>query len=99
MEPLNVIADYNDLCGENPIWDGVTNTFYWTDCVGLRFHRYHPATGKHETMKEGLEINGAAFNQAGGFVISNNSGIWLSCPSTNGLCLPLDSVIVSEGRN
>jgi sugar lactone lactonase YvrE len=77
MEQLTVIADYGDLCGENPIWDGFTNTFYWTDCAGFRFYRYHPATGRHEIMKEGLEINGATFNQPGGFVISNNSGFWL----------------------
>jgi len=77
MTELAVIADYGDLCGENPLWDERTRSLYWTDCVGLKFYRYHPATGKHELMKDGLETNGAAFNQPGGFVISNNSGIWL----------------------
>jgi sugar lactone lactonase YvrE len=77
MEQVQVIADYGDLCGENPLWDNRSGTFYWTDCVGLRFYRYQPASGKHEIMKEGLEINGAAFNEAGGFVICNNSGFWL----------------------
>jgi sugar lactone lactonase YvrE len=77
MEQLQIVADYGDLCGENPIWDNRTGTFYWTDCVGLRFYRYHQASGKHEIIKKNLEINGAAFNEPGGFVICNNSGFWL----------------------
>ncbi len=77
MEQLTVIADYGDLCGENPLWDETSSTLYWTDCAGLKFYRYSPGSGKHEVMKDGLEINGAAFNRPGGFVVSNNSGIWL----------------------
>jgi D-xylono/L-arabinono-1,4-lactonase len=77
MEQLHIIADYGDLCGENPLWDARTGIFYWTDCVGLRFYRYDPTSGKHEVLKEGLEINGAALNQPGGFVICNNNGFWL----------------------
>jgi D-xylonolactonase len=77
MPALTVIADYGDLCGENPLWDERTGSLYWTDCVGLKFYRYHQASGKLEMVKERLEINGCAFNQPGGFVISNSKGIWL----------------------
>ena len=74
---MEVIADYQDLCGECPVWDPVTGTLYWTDCVGRRFYRYCPQTGRPEIVKQDLEINGFRLNEGGGFVISNNSGIWL----------------------
>jgi len=45
--------------------------------VGQRFYRLQPASRKHEILKEGLEINGYRLNRQGGFVITNNSGIWL----------------------
>ena len=74
---MEIVADYHDLCGECPIWDSATSTLYWTDCVGLRFYRFHPSTKHHEMLKSGLEINGYRLNEPGGFVITNNSGIWL----------------------
>jgi D-xylonolactonase len=76
MNELSVIADYGDLCGEGPLWDPVAGYLYWTDCVGRKFYRYHSASGRHEVMKEGLEINACAMDRSGGFVITNNSGIW-----------------------
>ncbi len=74
---MEVIADYQDLCGECPVWDPAAATLYWTDCVGRRFYRYFPQTGRHEIVKQDLEINGFRLNEGGGFAISNNSGIWL----------------------
>jgi sugar lactone lactonase YvrE len=74
---LNVVADYQDLCGECPVWDARTEALYWTDCVGRRFYRFEPAARKHEILKQGLEINGYRLNRQQGFVITNNSGIWL----------------------
>ena len=74
---LNIVADYQDLCGECPVWDPQAGALYWTDCVGQRFYRLQLASRKHEILKEGLEINGYRLNRQGGFVITNNSGIWL----------------------
>lgn len=73
---MKVIADYHDLCGECPIWDADAGILYWTDCVGRRFYRYDPRTGAHQIVKEGLEINGYRINRPGGFIITNNAGIW-----------------------
>lgn len=77
MRQLNVIADYDDLCGECPVWEASTGNLYWTDCVGLKFHRYHWPSQQHELMTVGLGINGFRLNKAGGFTIANNQGIWL----------------------
>jgi len=74
---LDVVANYNDLCGECPIWDHSTGALYWTDCAGLKFYKYLPGSKHHELIKSGLEINSYRFNEPGGFVIANNSGIWL----------------------
>jgi D-xylonolactonase len=74
---LEVIADFGDQCGECPVWDAGSRTLFWTDCVGRRFYRYREATGTTEILKTGLEINGFRLNRAGGFAITNNSGIWL----------------------
>jgi sugar lactone lactonase YvrE len=71
------IADFQDLCGEAPLWDVQRSCLYWTDCVGLKFYRYDWTSKKSEIVKDGLEINGCALNLSGGFVITNNSGIWL----------------------
>ena len=76
MSQLTIIADYGDLCGEGPLWDAEAGALYWTDCVGLKFYRYWPAANQHEMIKQGLEINSAARDASGGFVITNNAGIW-----------------------
>ena len=77
MADLSILADYGDLCGEGPLWDGDHQQLYWTDCVGLRFYRYDGGSRKHECIKHGFEINSFAINEPGGFVVANNTGIWL----------------------
>jgi L-arabinonolactonase len=77
MRRLAVIADYGDLCGEGPLWDVDSKRLYWIDVIRQRFYCYDWATKKHRIMQEGMEINSAAFNQAGGFVVCNSSGAWL----------------------
>lgn len=77
MSKLTVIADDGNLCGEAPVWDVAKQQLYWADCSGLKFFCYDWRTRKKELLKEGVEVNGCALNEAGGFVITNNSGIWL----------------------
>ena len=74
---IQVIADYQDLNGECPVWDPERGVLYWTDCAARRFYRYDPWSEDHELVKSGLEINGYRLNRPGGFVVTNNSGIWL----------------------
>lgn len=76
MTRLAVIADYGDLCGENPLWHPGSRMLFWTDATGARFYNYHPATGQHSVLKEGLQISGFALNQPDGFVITSNDGIY-----------------------
>ncbi len=76
MPNVSVLVDSGDLCGEGPLWDAQAGCLYWTDLTGLRFHRYQWETGRHDVVHSGLEVNGFALSQDGGFVVTNNSGIW-----------------------
>jgi sugar lactone lactonase YvrE len=74
---VQIAADTADLCGENPIWNETTGCVYWTDQSGLRFHRFNPTSCEYRLLRSTLQINGFRFNQAGGFVMTNDSGVWL----------------------
>jgi len=77
MVSIQVIADYGDLCGECPVWDPLGGVLYWTDCSGAKFYCYAPEAGAHRLVQQSRQINGFRLNEPGGFVITNNSGIWL----------------------
>jgi len=77
MKHVEVVADYGNLCGESPLWDPITRSLYWSDCSGWKLYRFHEPSGRHQLLKEGLEINGLTLNRDGGFVICNNQGIWV----------------------
>jgi D-xylonolactonase len=69
-------VDAGDLCGECPVWDPADNRLYWTDCVGLKFQRFDPASAQHEVLKTGIEIYAFRPNRQGGFVVTNTAGVW-----------------------
>ena len=75
-----VLADTGDLCGECPVWRAEERRLYWTDCVGLKFHCFNWPAGTHSVVREGIEIYGFRPNQAGGFVVTNTTGVWLWDP-------------------
>lgn len=71
------IADYENLCGECPVWDPGAGVLYWTDNGAPKLYRYEPSTGRHSLFHEGLTVNAFRLNQRGGFVVANNEGIFL----------------------
>jgi sugar lactone lactonase YvrE len=108
MLALNIIADDGNLCGESPIWDARKSRLYWTDSAGLKVYQYDWRTKTHECMKEGLEANGMALDESGGFIVANNSGIWrwdggdevqLIAAQVNGAKCPVNDCIADpQGR-
>ena len=102
------IADYRNLCGECPVWDPASAVLYWTDNAASKLYLYEPASENHRLANEGLQINGFRLNRAGGFVITNNAGIWLwdgasktglICDSIRGARCPVnDCVADASGR-
>jgi sugar lactone lactonase YvrE len=72
---MEIVADFENLCGESPIWDTESQALYWTDCSGMKFFRY--GEGKAECLNQSLEITGFRLNETGRFTIANNGGVWL----------------------
>jgi sugar lactone lactonase YvrE len=77
MPEPTVVADYRNLCGECPVWNSKDGTLEWIDCVGLKFFRLNWNSRQHSMVKENFAINGFRRNRPGGYVITNNEGIWL----------------------
>lgn len=77
MPEAAIVADYQNLCGECPVWNPEEGTLEWTDCVGNKFFRLHWATRQHSIVKQDLAVFGFRRNKQGGFVITNSDGIWL----------------------
>ena len=76
MEEPKVAINTDDLCGESPIWDEESQSIYWTDIVGHKFHRYSPAKNLYKLLNSSIEINGFAMRDGGGFIITNSKGVW-----------------------
>ena len=77
MSTIQQLADYNDLCGESPIWDARGGNVYWTDINGRRFYRCSWPGGKTELVHSGFEVAGFALQEDGGFLVVNSAGFWL----------------------
>lgn len=71
------VADYQNLCGECPVWDEQFGALYWTDNAQPKLYRFDAATGEHGLFHEGLTVAAFRLNRPGGFVIGNNHGIFL----------------------
>lgn len=76
MLSFEPIADYQDLCGEGPLWDSTRQLLFWTDLAGHRFYCYDWAQKRSAVLRTGLEICGFALNETGGFVMVNSGGLW-----------------------
>ena len=68
MEP-ELIADYQCVCGENPLWHPQEKRLYWEDIPKGRLFRYDPATGKHEMCHEGGVIGGFTIQPDGALLL------------------------------
>jgi D-xylonolactonase len=106
--PIEVVADYGDLCGEGPLWDDQKNILYWTDIDGKKFYRYLWNEHRHEVVHDGFQVNGSTMQESGGFVVTNSSGIWLWEPQEQPIllasevdgkdCVMNDCIADPEGR-
>lgn len=70
MEP-ELIADYECVCGEGPLWHPVEKRLYWVDIPNGRMFRYDPATGEHEMCHENKK------EELGGFTIQEDGALLL----------------------
>ncbi|MCL4219536.1 MAG: SMP-30/gluconolactonase/LRE family protein, partial [Candidatus Hydrogenedentes bacterium] len=73
MRPV-LIADYECVCGEGPLWHPCEKRLYWVDIPKGRLFRYEPATAKHEQLLEGEPIGGFTFQADGAVLLFMNRG-------------------------
>ena len=64
MKP-ELIADYQCVCGENPLWHPIEKQLYWTDIPTGRMFRYDPSTGEHEQFYQGQIVGGFTIQAEG----------------------------------
>ena len=106
--PIDVVADYGDLCGEGPMWDVQEQVLYWTDIDGKKVYRFLWNERRHELLHESFQVNGWCMQQSGGFVVTNANGIWLWSPNAEPVllaseaegkdCIMNDCIADPEGR-
>jgi D-xylonolactonase len=78
MEP-ELIADYECLTGEGPLWHPMEKRLYWLDIPRGRIFRYDPASGTHEICYEGEPVGGMTVQADGALLLFMDRGaiaIW-----------------------
>ena len=79
MKP-ELIADYQCITGENPLWHPIENRLYWLDIPNGRLFRYNPKTGEHENFyTHSEEVGSFTFQPDGSLLLFMSRGaiaIW-----------------------
>lgn len=78
MQP-ELIADYECITGEGPLWHPDEQRLYWIDIPTGRLFRYAPGTGKHELCYTGEVIGGMTVQADGALLLFMGRGaigIW-----------------------
>lgn len=74
MEP-ELIANYQCVTGEGPLWHPQEQRLYWVDIPRGRLFRYDPATNTHEEVLSGAgEIGGFTFQEDGAVLLFMDRG-------------------------
>ena len=73
MQP-ELIADYNCVVGEGPLWHPDEQAVYWVDIPQGRLFRYDPASGDHSQIFEGTQIGGFTIQADGNLLLFMERG-------------------------
>jgi len=68
VEP-ELLADYQCVTGEGPLWHPGERRVYWVDIPKGRLFRYDPGTGAHEQVYEGDVIGGFTIQADGALLL------------------------------
>jgi D-xylonolactonase len=73
VEP-ELIADYQCVVGEGPLWHEDEQRVYWTDIVTGRLFRYDPSSGLHEQIYAGEQVGGFTLQEDGSLLLFMERG-------------------------
>lgn len=73
MQP-ELIADYNCVVGEGPLWHPTERCVYWVDIPQGRIFRYDPASGEHSQIFEGPQVGGFTIQSDGSLLLFMERG-------------------------
>lgn len=68
MKP-ELVADYECVIGEGPLWHPGEKRVYWTDIPMGRMFRYNPAKGVHEQFYDGEVVGGFTIQEDGSLLL------------------------------
>ncbi len=71
---IELIADYECVTGEGPLWHPDEQRLYWVDIPKGRMFRYDPATGAHEQVYEGEPVGGFTIQADGALLLFGARG-------------------------
>lgn len=71
---VRAVADYQCVCGENPLWHPTEKKLYWTDNVKGRLFRYDPANDASEQVYEDRPVGGFTFEADGALLLFRDRG-------------------------
>ena len=62
-EPIEAVANYHCLLGENPLWNEREGRIYWLDIETGRLFRADHYSGEHECFYQGPVVGGFTFQE------------------------------------
>ncbi len=66
---LELIAQFDCVTGEGPIWHPDEEVVYWTDIPEGKLFRYDPKTGKSEQVYSGKQVGGFTIQEDGALLL------------------------------
>lgn len=74
MVSPQVVADYQCINAECPLWNSVEKKLYWTDIPQGKLFRYDPATGDSEQVYSGTPVGGITMQEDGSLLLFKSRG-------------------------
>src|SRR5690606_18114921 len=69
-----LIADYNCINSEGPLWHAAEKRLYWTGIETGRMFWYEPGSNKHEQCYEGEKVGGFTIQADGKLLLFRTKG-------------------------
>ncbi len=88
MIDIECVVDAGALLGESTYWDVDDAVLWWIDIYGKTIHCYDPETGTDETVSLPEYPGCLAVREAGGLVLTMETGFYFLDPAT-GLSVPI----------